>query len=271
MGFVCNSAVVWGMLAVMFGPLSVPPIQAGVAGKSLRQAVAAVLRKPSKPVTSEGSEALTQSGRKFAASSGDDAARALRRVGPAGATAIDVAGEHGARVARLLARHGDDAAQAVARHRQIAVPVIEQFGAPAARAMKGLDGRNARRLAIMADTGELQRIGRADEVLALVCRYGDRAMDFVWRHKIALTITAALAAFLAEPQAFIDGARDLADIVGEDIARPLATIPAKIGTEVARGTDWTVVLTFTLTLGVVLLMLNALLRRRQRPIVSGRG
>jgi hypothetical protein len=270
--------VTLGGLAALVGPVIDLSAQAGVAGKALRETAELVLRQPAKSAATEGSEALAQSGRRLVTRFGDDAGEAIRKTGLAGIKAMEAAGEHGVRVARLLARHGDDAAQALARHGQIALPLIEQFGTSAARALKSLSSRNARRLGIMTDAGELRRIGRVDEVLAVIGRHGDRAMTFVWQHKGALAITAVLAAFLAQPEPFVNGARDLADIVGEDVARPLAEVPGKVAAEVASGTNWTVVITFTLLVCAVLLSLTTLRVRRHRsrrrervdgPLVKG--
>jgi hypothetical protein len=121
----------------------------------------------------------------------------------------------------LFAKHGDEAAEAMIKHKEIAQPLIRSFDAPAAKALNALDGRNARRLAIMADEGELARIGRTEQLLGVISRFGDRGMDFVWRNKGALAVAAALTAFLAEPAPFIEGTKDLAAIVGQEVARPL--------------------------------------------------
>jgi hypothetical protein len=56
----------------------------------------------------------------------------------------------------------------------------------------------------------------------LVGRYGDRALDFVWRHKGALAVSAALAAFLADAGPFLDGSRTLAGCAASAAARPVA-------------------------------------------------
>ena len=40
-----------------------------------------------------------------------------------------------------------------------------------------------------------------------------------------VTVTAALAAFLSDPQAFSNGARDLTAIAAENVARPVAEVP----------------------------------------------
>ena len=116
---------------------------------------------------------------------------------------MESAGERGPVAARLLARHGepatrlvanprrlalcaahgDEAALALIRHGDLAEPLVARLGRPAARALAALGPRQARRLAILADSGDLARIGRTPELLAVVTRFGDRAMAFVWDHK----------------------------------------------------------------------------------------
>jgi hypothetical protein len=51
---------------------------------------------------------------------------------------------------------------------------------------------------LMAD-GELTKVGRAQELLGVVAKYGDPAMDFIWRNKGILAGGATLTAFLANP------------------------------------------------------------------------
>src|SRR5947208_3262448 len=69
--------------------------------------------------------------------------------------------------------------------------------------------RGARRRAILAEDHTLATLGRTGDVLAVVGRHGDRALDFVWRHKGALAVGAVLAEFLADPAPFLDGTRRL--------------------------------------------------------------
>jgi hypothetical protein len=59
-----------------------------------------------------------------------------------------------------------------------------------------------RQLAILAEDGTLAWTGRWSELLAVIERHGDRALNFVWRNKSALTITTVLETFLADPEAF---------------------------------------------------------------------
>jgi hypothetical protein len=91
-------------------------------------------------------------------------------------------------------------------------------------------------------------------VLAVVGRYGDRAMDLVWRHKGALAVTVVLAAFLADPGPFLAGTSDLAGVVAGTAMRPLAALPGQV-VEAARrtlGTLVVVLLLGSLGLGLVL-------------------
>lgn len=117
------------------------------------------------------------------------------------------------------------------------MPLVSSLGRPAARALAALAPRQARRLAILADSGDLARIGRTPELLAVVARFGDRAMAFVWGHKGALAVSATLAAFLADPRPFLDGAKNLAVAV----ARPLAEVPGRVALAAARSIAWWIV------------------------------
>ena len=134
----------------------------------------------------------------------------------------------------MCTRHGDDAAAALLRHGAVAEPLIAAGGHPAAEALAALSPRAARRLAILAEAGDLARIGRTPELLAVVGRYGDRAMTFVWRHKGALTISALLAAFLADPEPYLDGGRTLAEDAAAAVVTPIAAPAAAAAAGLAR-------------------------------------
>jgi hypothetical protein len=211
-------------------------------GKAAREAVEYLFRKGSKEAAAEGAEALTRRLAGAAARHGDDAFRAVRRVGPRALKLADDAGEHGARAMRVLAKHGDDgvwlvsrpralgllsrygddAAEQLIRHKGVAEPLLERFGGDALGALRNVGPRGGRRLAMMLDSGELARIGRTPELLGAIGKYGDGAMEFVWKHKGALAVSATLAAFLANPPAFIEGAEDITRTVAENAVRPVA-------------------------------------------------
>jgi hypothetical protein len=99
---------------------------------------------------------------------------------------------------------------------------------------------------MMADSnGELAATGRAPELLGIVAKYGDPAMDFLWRHKGVLASSVALTAFIANPEPYISGAKDITKVVAENAVRPLADVPQALAREaageVARQTNWTVI------------------------------
>ena len=81
-----------------------------------------------------------------------------------------------------------------------------------------------RRLAILAEDGGLARSGRRDELLAVIERHGDRALDFTWRHKGALAVATVLGTFLADPEAFLGGGRELIGGAAREATQPLADV-----------------------------------------------
>jgi hypothetical protein len=109
---------------------------------------------------------------------------------------------------------------------------------------------NGRRLAAMVDSGELAKIGRGEELLGVVGKFGDRGMDFIYKHRKVLIGAAVLTAFLANPQPYIDGTLELASLVGENVVKPIVEIPQKAVVE-SLGNPW-VAWTFALVSGGLL-------------------
>jgi hypothetical protein len=212
-----------------------------------RETVEYVLRKFGKEAADEGAEKLAAKTEALAARHGDLVLVAVKKTGPRGLKLIDDAGANGQEAARLLARfgdearpivsdparlalagkYGDDAAAAMIKHPEIAEPVIAAYGKAAAKAMSEVGVENGRRLAAMVDSGELAKIGRGEELLGVISKYGDRGMEFVYKHRKILTGAAVLTAFLANPQPYIDGTLDLAKLAGETVVKPIAEIPQK--------------------------------------------
>lgn len=91
----------------------------------------------------------------------------------------------------------------------------------------------------------ISKIGRTRELLKLIGKHGDRAMDFVWKHKGALIVSAALVAFLADPEPFIDGTRDITTTAAESVIKPIADVPKEIASEAARRVNWTLIALFS--------------------------
>ena len=70
--------------------------------------------------------------------------------------------------------------------------------------------------------GELaNNAARHPEVLGVVANHGDRAVNFLWQNKATLAGGAALAAFLANPEPFLNGARDIASVAGDTVVKPV--------------------------------------------------
>jgi hypothetical protein len=124
---------------------------------------------------------------------------------------------------RRAARHVDDAARAVTPHLDVGMTLVPLAGS-SSRAMAALAPRNARRLAILAEDGALARSGRWGELVAVIERHGDRALDFVWRHKGALTVATLLGTFLADPEAFLGGGRELIRGAAQEATQPIAHV-----------------------------------------------
>ena len=270
------------MFAALFG-LAIPSISVAQGKAALaREAAEYVMTKFGKDAAEVGVETLTRKIETLAIKHGDDVFLAVRKVGPRTLRIVEEAGEHGLESVKLMARYGDDAvwvvakknrlaifvkygddaAESMMKHGEIAEPLLVSFGKPAAGAMKAVNSQNARRLAMMADDGQLAKIGQTSELLEVVAKYGDRAADFVWRNKGALTVAAALTAFLANPESFLDGATDITKIVSENAVKPLANVPGQVASEAAKNTNWTVVL--AIGVGVLGLLAGTRLWLRHR-------
>jgi hypothetical protein len=231
------------------------PVAAWAQGKAAltREMVEFVFRKFAPELAGESVESFSGKLGAVVAKYGDDGFDAVKNVGPSAFRLIEEAGQNGLKSVRLMAKfgdqavwvvgnksrlaifvkYGDDAAEAMIKHGDIAEPIIGKFGESAALALKGLSSQNARRMAMLSEGGELAAIGRTDDLLQVVGKYGDAAMDFVWKNKGPLATATVLTAFLANPQPFIDGSRDLANVAGGTLIRPLAE-------GIAKGANWTV-------------------------------
>ena len=272
------------------------PAAAGGKTKMAQEAAEFVMRKFGREAAKDGAQALARRIERAALTHGDEVFRAVRKVGPRGLHLIEEAGTHAQPVARLLAthgehgavyivhrpkalqlvlRHGDEAAAVLVKSRGVAQPAVEALGKPAIRAFQAIGTpQNARRLAMMAaDGGELAKIGRTPEILAVIEKYGDRGCEFVFRNWKALTISTVLVSFLASPGEFISGAKDITKIAVEGTVKPLADAPAiaaKEGAaEVARKTNWTLVfLAIVAALALLAAAKWRLFARRSLPPVA---
>jgi hypothetical protein len=147
------------------------------------------------------------------------------------------------------------------KHPGIAMPVIEAFGQAGTRALNAISTREGRQLAHLVQDGWLSRTGRAAEVLAVIERFGDRALDFIWRHKGALTMASVLATFLHDPESFLNGTKEIAQAVADSTVRPLVEVPKQVTIDATSRIQWMVLIA---SLFVVLLGPSVLRRLRSR-------
>jgi len=70
--------------------------------------------------------------------------------------------------------------------------------------------------------------------MGTIAAHGDRAMEFIWKHKGILAGGAALTAFLSNPQPYLSGAADITRVVGETAVKPVAaTVTGAVKSAVA--------------------------------------
>ncbi len=230
------------ILAAIGGVITQSQARADLASKAAQETAEFVLKKFGKKVLTEGTESFAEKISASALRHGDDVLSAVRRVGPSALSLADDAGEQAPKLLRLLSKHGDDAAVWVAKrpaamklmsqygddaaevlikHKGLAEPVLEKLGAPAVNALGAIGPRGGRRLAMMAEGGELAALGKTPELMQVITRHGDAAMDFIWRNKGPLAVGTTLTAFLAQPEAFINGTNQLVGTIGDAAVKPL--------------------------------------------------
>ncbi len=253
---------------------------AGIASATVREVAEQLVSKGGREVAGESAESIARELGSVAKKYGPSGVEAARKGGPTVFRYLAEGGEnapkvvklfekHGDRAIHIVSRpksiaiflkHGDDAATAMIRHPGIAEDLITPFGASAARALSTLSAQNGRRLAMLAEDGLLTKTGRSAELLNVIARYGDKAMEFIWKNKGALTVGATLVAFLAKPEAFINGAADITKAV----AVPLAEKAGDAAVELARNSSGTVL---GIVFGTGTLVLLALWISRKRPSI----
>jgi hypothetical protein len=223
---------------------------------AVREAAEYVMKKFSKDVAEESVETITKKIEGAVVKYGDEGIEAIRKVGPRAVQLADEAGEAGAESVKLMAKygedslwlvgkpsrmgivasHGDDAAKALIRQGEIAEPLIKSMGAPAAKALANVSTQNGRRIAMMVDEGLASKAGsRTEDLMNVIAKFGDKGMEFIWNNKAALAVGTTLAAFLSDPQPFIDGTLDLSKIAAASVVEPIAR-------EVGLKTNWTAIL-----------------------------
>ncbi len=256
--------------------LTLWPAEATAArGQALRELVERVLRQGGREAGQTLIEQTTRRLNQQTSRHGDDVVRAFERVGESSLRIGESAGRHapaayrtmarhgpsGAAVARnsdqlaLVSRYGDDAANALVRHPGMAESVIRQYGTEGARAVGNLSSRQARRLAHMVNQGSVPSGAQGARLMRVLSKYGDPAMDFVWRHKGALLVGGGLAVFLSDP----------GSVLGSDGPLGPGGPGGVIVDSIARSINWSVILTPVLGFLMLLVAIRYRLWRWLRP------
>ena len=249
-------------------------VLAGAASGAVREATEVVMRKFGKEVAEESAEVVAKRVADVGAKFGEEGLEAMVKVGPRALGKItSEAGEHASDVVKLVAKHGEsavwvvakprglaifvkygeEAATAVMKHPGIAEGAVESLGAPAARALNAVSGTQARRIGMMIEDGTIKAGEKSSGLLDVTAKFGDKAMEFIWKNKGALAVAATLTAFLKNPEPFIHGVETL-----------VAETVKPIGTEIAKRTNWTPVMIVAVALLAVLLAFRIFLQRRRR-------
>ncbi|MFM7114330.1 MAG: hypothetical protein ACKO26_24605 [Planctomycetota bacterium] len=229
------------------------------SGVVVRETVEFLLKKFGKEATEFGTENLTKKVAFFASKYGDDAIIAMKKVGPASFKYIEDAGEqgrgylikamakHGSESLHVVAKpgrlaifikYGDEAGEVMLKHGEMCDPIISRFGTPAVKALaKVSDNQVARRIVLLQDEPALAT--KMPELLDTIGKYGEKTVTFIWNNKGALATTSVLAAFLADPQPFIDGTRDLVKIPLDRVASVPNDLIKEGAKEAAKKTNFT--------------------------------
>jgi hypothetical protein len=269
-----KNMILMSLVVAMLGVVARADLKTAAA----RETAEYIVKQFGKEAAEEGVEVMTRKVGQLASEYGDDAYRAARNAGPSTFKLVEQAGTHGDDAVKLLARagqegawvvgrpaslslfakYGDDAAKAMIKHKGIAEPLIEGYGAAGAKALTAVNEQGGRRLATMMAEGELKQMGQnAPKVLGVVEKYGDRAMEFVWKHKGVLITGAVVTAFVANPEPYLDG---LATLTDKAIVSPIASV-AK---EAAGKTNWTLIGALLITVVAGLSTWRAWLAHRRR-------
>ena len=220
----------------------------GAASSAVREASEAIGSRFGRGAAGAAVEDASAVTARTAGRYGDEALPLLRATGPAGASALDQAGAKAPEVIRLFSRrgddavwiisepkrlaifvkHGDPAADALLKHRGIADSLITHHGADSIGAMNALSRGGAQRMAMASEDGVFRASGRSAELIGVIQRHGDAAMDFIWRNKGSLAVASVLASFLRDPAVYINGVKDL-------IVNPIVA-------PIAQNTNWTLLI-----------------------------
>ena len=208
-------------------------VQATVESSATRDAAEFILQKFGRSAAGETIEQVSETTTRAVAKHGEACLPLLEKTGPAGFQALEDAGKKAPDLINLYARrgdeavwiiskpgklaifvkHGEGAADALFKHPVIADELIAKYGGGAIGAINSINRQNAQRLAMLSAEGSLDKLGRSGEILSVVGKWGNDAMDFIWRNKGALTVATLLGTFLKDPEIYIKGGKQLVSSV----------------------------------------------------------
>ncbi|HTF57818.1 MAG TPA: hypothetical protein VK661_11355 [Planctomycetota bacterium] len=224
--------------------------QSAAARRAARELLDFLRTRFAREVAEEGAERLEMRFAKISEKWADDAFKAARRVGPR--IALDAVDRHGAAGVKILARWGDDGARLLATESTPTLRVFRALGDDGIEMMVRRHGTmTAARLPELAPA--IAASGRSRDLLAVLERYGDRACNFLWRNKGVVFTGAVLAAFLANPEPYLNGVKKI-------VAEPLGHI--------ASATNWTLVFVAATALAAAVALIRMLVLRPARPVAK---
>lgn len=219
---------------------------------------------------------------------GDDCAPFIKQLGREGLETLERAGTNGAAILKwhkqspgkalyvirdpdrlaLALRHGDEAFDAMIRHPGAAEELFRSYGAPAATWLKSLNQRDALRLAALNQEGWLKRLfSDSADVGKFIKRYGSAGIRFIWNNKGKLSVGGALALFLNDPEAFINGSRKLMEPAWKELWTQTSTTEKAILSLVGLGLAWLILKPMKIWISLALKAMGRLfVRKRQLPI-----
>ncbi len=220
--------------------------QSAAARRLAKEVVEALESRFAREVAEEGVERVETRLAMAIERYGDDAARAARRVGPR--IALEAVEKHGAAAGSLLSKFGDDGARLLASEGDLALKAHRALGDEGIALLLRRHGTPTG--ALLPKLAEpIAASGRKAELLAVIEKYGDRACNFLWRNKGVIFGAAALAAFLADPEPYLDGVKS---IVGEPVR--------DVAVEAAKRTNWTLVVLAVVGIAGLLIGIRVLRR-----------
>ena len=230
-----------GLILALLLSVSSGMAMGGTISAGAKQTAEFIFQKFGKKVPTQTVDELATAVSGLATKYGDETLPFLRATGHAGFDALDQAGAKAPEIIKLyikrgdeavwviskpgklaiFLKHGDSAAEALIKHPGIADTLIARHGDEAIAAINRLSQQNAQRLGMLADDGLLSATQQSSELLDVISKYGDTAMNFVWNNKGALAVSTLLAGFLADPESYFSGVKSLVEPVAKSVVEPM--------------------------------------------------